>query len=124
MKDIEYYTLYEMAYELKMSPQEFKNSHTSSEFNDWIAFLEEKRERDWHRLDQAHYYLAQVALEIVRMAVTPEEAKKLTLDQFLIKYEQKRRTPKVEMTPEKRKEFIYQQKCLFGAIFNAPVPSK
>ena len=83
-------------------------------------FLEQRKERTWKQLSLEHYYLAQIACEIVRMAIKPEDAKMLRLEDFLIKFKSKEQ-PR-ELTPQEKKEYIKQQKCLFAGIFGAPLP--
>lgn len=64
-----------------MGIQECKRKHTSSEFVDMIADLE----NEWKEHDKIEYYLARIALKIQQAFGTDKDAK-LTVEDFLMKF--------------------------------------
>ena len=106
-----------------MPVQRCRQETTATEYNDWFVYLSKRREQEWNRSDQLHYYLAQLTAELVRCNVTDAStARSIKLEDFLLKF--KAKESERELTPDEKKEKIKQQKRLFGGIFGAPVPNE
>jgi len=80
-----------------MSVQRTQSEVTSSEYMDWIAYLDEEELNGFRREE---YYLAAIAAEVRRSYVKDPE--KVEVKSFLIKFKRGKETKKVEKTKEER----------------------
>ena len=78
-----------------MALQEVQDKTTSSEFVDWMWYLDWLDTDGFHRED---YYLAQIASEIRRSFIAKPE--KVRLTDFLLKFQEKK--PEPVLMPEQR----------------------
>lgn len=94
---------------------------TSTEFKDWIEFLDKY---EWKRTTATHYYLAQIAMEIRRGNV--KEPDDLKLESFLLKFElEEAANKKVELPPtaqEALEERVARSKAVWFGITGAVPP--
>ncbi len=73
-----------------------KESTSSTEFVDWMEFLEE----EYNRPSRSDLYLAQIAFHVVRMNACEADVKKIKFDDFIFKFD--RRSKKKKSTPLER----------------------
>ena len=79
-----------------MSLQRTQFEITSTEFINWIVYLDD----DSNRFYKEDYYLAQIAAEIRRSYV--KDPMKVKLKSFLMKFERKNKPKKPKMTVKER----------------------
>ena len=89
-----------------MSVQRAQFEIPSSEFLEWIVYLDEEETNGFHRED---YYLANIAAEIRRSYVKDPE--KVVMKSFLMKFKKREKKPK--MTKE---EATKRSKMFWGAL--------
>lgn len=94
-----------------MSVQRAQHEITSSEFLDWIVYLDE----DINGFHRGDYFLAQIAQEIRRSFVSEPDTVKL--EPFLIKFETKKKEKKKKLTKE---EATRRMKSYWGTILKNP----
>ncbi len=111
---------YRIAHELGMSVQRCKQETSLDDYNDWVAYFDKLEDDSWKNVTLDHYYLAQIAFEVVHMAASAETTRGMRLKDFLLKLDE----PEERKPPADKKAYIHQQKMLFGAIFDAPVPEE
>jgi len=92
-----------------MSVQRAQYEITSSEFMDWIAYLDDDANR-FHRED---YFLAQIAAEIRRSFV--KDPMSVKLSPFLLKFGKKEERKKLSIA-----ESTKRAKAFFGGMFKFP----
>jgi len=80
-----------------MSVQRAQFEIPSTEFVDWIVYLEDEETNRVHRED---YYLANIAAEIRRSYV--KDPAKVRLESFLMKFTKKDESEKPKMTKKER----------------------
>lgn len=102
-----------------MSVQRAQFEITSTEFVDWVAYLDEEETNKVHRED---YYFANIAAEIRRSYV--KNPMKVKLESFLMKFKKSglnksKKEPK--MTKEERTK---RAKTFWGALLKSPVRKK
>ena len=78
---------FELASHLGMSLQRCKRETSSTEFLDWIRYLEKKRIEDLECMSKQDYYLAQIAAQIHR--TYSKKAK--TIFDFILKIKKKKK---------------------------------
>jgi len=93
-----------------MSVQRAQSEITSTEFVDWVAYLDDEEINGFCRED---YYLANIAAEIRRSYV--KEPMRVKLEDFLMKFrsDSKLRKPKKKMNIEERTK---KAKAFWGAL--------
>ncbi len=85
-----------------MSLQRCKKETSSTEFIDWIWYLEKKREDDLECVSKQDFYLAQIAAQVHRMC--SKKAKRIS--DFLLKHKKKKKMIK----PKTKKEALGNMK--------------
>lgn len=93
---------YKLASHLKMSKQRCQQETTSTQFLDWIVYLE-KDVNAFHRED---YFFANIAREIaqIRELLSAKKPKWLKLDEFLLKFTSKKKEITKSLTREEAAE--------------------
>jgi len=94
-----------------MSVQKAQSEISSTEFVDWITYLDEQETKHHQKLD---YYLANIAAEIRRSYV--KEPVKVKMEHFLLKFGKKKKMTKEEATR--------RAKTFFGLASKYPVRKK
>ena len=121
MMDGEYWAWYDLAYELKLPIQVCRELHTTADFNDWLVYLEKRRECDLLRVTPEHHYLAQIAAEIVRSNISDlATVRKSSSEDFLLKFVPAANSvpeQPQELTEEQRQARINQSKWAWMALF-------
>ncbi len=101
-----------------MSVQRAQFEIPSTEFVDWIAYLDDEEENVFHRED---YYLANIAAEIRRSYVVAPE--KVDVESFLVKLvrkiKPKKKKPKVSI-----EERTKRSKSFWAALVKMPKSKK
>lgn len=103
----------QIASHLKMSVQRAQQEITSSEFLDWVVFIDEEP----NMFCKEDFYLAQIAAEIRKTIVKHPE--KVSIKSFLMKFARKEKEKKKETKIEASK----RMKSFFG-IVSKPKTSK
>jgi hypothetical protein len=100
---------YRLARKLKIPVQRLRQETSSSDFEGWFKFFAQERMNDANEFDPTHHYLAQIALEIVRLraAIMRVKSTHLKLDHFLFKFGEKgatrgKRREQKQTSPEQR----------------------
>lgn len=99
-----------------MSLQRAQFEITSTEFVNWIAYLDDEEENRFHRED---YYLAQIAAEIRRSYV--KDPRSVKIESFLMKFERKVKPKKSKMTMKERTK---KAKAYWSALMGVPKRKK
>jgi len=100
-----------------MSVQRAQFEITSTEFVDWVVYLDDEEINGFHRED---YYLANIAAEVRRSYI--KDPTKVRTESFLMKFKKKDEIERpVKMTREERTK---RAKSFWGAVLKSPVRKK
>jgi len=99
-----------------MSVQRAQFEITSTEFIDWITYLDDE---EGNRIRKEDYYLANIAAEVRRSYV--KNPAKVKLESFLMKFKGKDVSKRPKMT---RKERTKRAKSFWGTLLKSPVRKK
>jgi len=95
-----------------MSLQRTQAETTSTEFMDWIAYLDE----DINDEKPLYNYLAQIAAEVKKSYTDSKYHERITIKAFLLKFITKKKTPEKMSIAEQTR----LAKAKFGALFGVP----
>ncbi len=86
---------------------------TSREFLYWLKYFKVLDKQELDRTEKIEWYLAQIALEIVRKDWKPADAKKLKLHQFILFGEKAKKRAKKTSSPA---EMFAGLNAVFGRV--------
>ena len=91
-----------------MSKQQAQDSHTSSEFLDWMVYLHDKKEGDEKFKAKVEVGLARIAREVHTVLMKASDRKRVKEKSFLVTFRE-------DNKPKDRKSAILQSKMAWKA---------
>lgn len=93
---------------------------TYSEFLGWVEFLE----WDERRTTKECLYFAQMAAEIRRSYLVPKDAQKIKLDDFILKFSDRKKASSEPISEEERKGRVQKSKRAWAGALGVDLSKK